>query len=434
MFTFSRFFALALLMALPFDAMLSPNLNPKVDYVRTVVVDAGHGGKDSGALGAVSKEKDIALSVALKVAAYIRENFPNVKVIMTRDTDVFIELRERARIANDAKADLFISIHCNAVPGASQTALGTEVYIMGTHVLDINLDVAKRENEVIYLEDDFNTKYGGYDPNSPEGHILLSMFQDAFQLQSMELATKLDEQFKNLAKRKSRGVKQAGFWVLKATAMPSVLIETGYITTRKEESFLNSASGQEMLAVCIYRAFCQYKGQAEGQDLTHLAERVKLTLSSPPAEPVKEPVKPAPVNPEPVKPIKPDLVHSGNEPAKPNNTPNKPAAEPTVVKPAVQVETKPSVVLDAKLIEFRVQVAASPTQLNLQESKWGLVPGLMEALEDGKYKYLSQAYTSFSEANAMRGSLASKGFKDCFVVAYQQGLRVDINKAKLLRP
>lgn len=237
------------------------------DYskIDKVVIDAGHGGKDPGTLGAHSREKDVALAIALKVGTLISENLPDVKVIYTRKTDVFIELFKRAQIANDAKADLFISIHCNSIE--THIAKGTETWIMGTHRDAKNLEVAKKENSAILLEADYNKNYDNFDVNSPESYISLTLIQGAYREQSMYLAEKVQNQFKNRVYRIDRGVKEAGFLVLVYTAMPSILIETGFLSNYEEEKFLNSEQGQDYIASAIYRAFKAYKYSIEDDNI-----------------------------------------------------------------------------------------------------------------------------------------------------------------------
>lgn len=226
-------------------------LNP----VQKVVIDAGHGGKDPGGMGKNSQEKHIALKIAQLLAIGIRTNFPDVEVIMTRADDTFIPLYERAAIANREGADLFISIHANIMPGSSAT-YGTETFVMGQHVAKHNLAVAKRENASILLEDNVKENYG-YDPNSDQGHIMMSMFQHAFLERSILFAELVEGEFAS-AGRKSRGVKQAGFVVLKETTMPSVLVETGFMSNSKEETYLLSGVGQQKLANAILKAFSSY--------------------------------------------------------------------------------------------------------------------------------------------------------------------------------
>ena len=217
-----------------------------------IVIDAGHGGKDPGALGSTSREKDINLAIALKTGEYIEQNIKNVTVIYTRKNDTFIELRDRANIANKNNADLFISIHANWAK--SKNVLGAETYIMGHAKDQANLEVAMIENSVLLLEDDFNTKYEGFDPKSSESYIMFSLTQKVFQDQSTDLASKIQTQFRERVNRNDRDVKQAGFWVLYNTKMPSVLVETGFITNPTEEKFLISKEGQDYLASSIFRA------------------------------------------------------------------------------------------------------------------------------------------------------------------------------------
>ena len=232
--------------------------------IKTIIVDAGHGGHDPGTHGKISKEKDIALKIALKFGKYVEEHIEGVKVIYTRDSDKFIPLETRAQIANKAGADLFISVHCNALP-QRPSIYGTETYVMGTHKNEQNLQVAKRENSVILLEDNYQETYGDFDPNTPESHVLFSLYQTAYQRNSFKFASLVEDQFKRRVGRYSRGVKQAGFWVLWRTAMPSVLIETGYLTNSKEERELNDELKQDYIASGIFRAFRDYKEQLEAE-------------------------------------------------------------------------------------------------------------------------------------------------------------------------
>ena len=228
----------------------------------TVVIDAGHGGKDSGAVGKVAKEKNINLAVALKLGELIAANCPDVKVVYTRKTDVFVELDERANIANRAKADLFISIHTNAT-AAKVGPRGAETYTLGMHRAADNLAVAKRENSVITLESDYQQKYEGFDPNSSESYIIFEFMQDQNMASSVEFAKGVQEQFARTAGRVNKGVYQAGFLVLRETSMPSVLIELGYISTPDEEQYLNTAKGQQAMALSIYNAFKNYKNKKQ---------------------------------------------------------------------------------------------------------------------------------------------------------------------------
>ena len=229
--------------------------------VTTVVIDPGHGGTDPGTMGKKSKEKDVALKISLKLGAYIEKNIPDVKVVYTRKTDVYMSLEDRAALANKVKADLFICVHANALAGSP--AYGTETYVMGLHKDKGNLEVAQRENSVILMDENYQEHYEGFNPNSDESYILISLEQSAYQESSLLFAQKIEHQFKKKAGRFSRGVKQAGFWVLWRTAMPSVLVETGFLTNPKDEGLLLSSSGQDSTALAIYRAFKEYKTEVE---------------------------------------------------------------------------------------------------------------------------------------------------------------------------
>ena len=221
-----------------------------------IVIDAGHGGKDPGALGSFSAEKNIALAIALKTGGYIEKNLKNVNVIYTRKTDKFIELKDRPEIANRNNADLFISIHVNST--SSKSIHGTETYVMGLAKDQQNLEVAMKENEVILLENDYSTSYEGFDPKSPESYIMFTLMQNIYLQQSTSLASEIQNRYKDQHNRYDRGVKQAGFWVLFMTTMPSVLTETGFITNPVEEKFLNSPEGQDKIASSIFQACSDY--------------------------------------------------------------------------------------------------------------------------------------------------------------------------------
>ena len=225
--------------------------------VRTVVIDAGHGGRDPGAVGRYAKEKDIALAIALKTGQYIEKNLTDVEVVYTRKTDVFVELHRRAQIANDREADIFISIHCNA--NNSSKPYGTETYVMGLHKSQANLEVAKLENAALLKEEDYSDMYDGFDPNRDEDYITLTLFQNAYLENSLILASMVQDQFRERARLKDRGVWQAGFWVLYKTAMPGILVETGFLSNPNDERYLRSEEGQTYIASAIYRAFKEYK-------------------------------------------------------------------------------------------------------------------------------------------------------------------------------
>lgn len=236
------------------------------DKTFTVVIDAGHGGHDPGAIGKRGREKNINLSVALKVGRLIKENCPDTKVIYTRDKDIFVPLHRRAEIANNAKADLFISIHTNSIASRTAQVSGTETYTLGLHRTQENLEVAKKENSVILIEDDYTQQYAGFNPNSSESYIIFEFLQDKNMAQSVNFAQLVQKQFR-AENRTDKGVHQAGFLVLRETTMPSVLIELGYITNPAEERFLLSDAGSSTLARSIYKAFLNYK-QGKGKDIS----------------------------------------------------------------------------------------------------------------------------------------------------------------------
>ena len=255
---FFGFGALVLLFLLPLFAY-----SQKGEKIQTIVIDPGHGGKDTGALGKLTTEKALNLAVALKFGNYIKENLPDVKVIYTRNTDKFVELSERADIANRNNADVFISIHCNSTE-TPNSASGAETFVMGESKNEKNLEVAKKENAAILLEDNTDA-YDNFDPNSTEAYILFSLSQSLYQSQSLNIADKVQKQFASKG-RHDRGVQQAGFLVLWKTSMPSILVELGFINHAQEEQFLNSEKGQNQMALALYRAFAEYKSEFEAEN------------------------------------------------------------------------------------------------------------------------------------------------------------------------
>lgn len=245
-------------------------MNKNRKAIKKIVIDAGHGGHDPGAVGKLYKEKDIALSIALKLGEQIKSNLPGVQVIFTRDSDIFLPLHIRTRIANEAKADLFISIHCNFA--VNREAYGTETFVMGVHTAQENLEVARRENSSILLETNFEANYGGYDPNSPVGHIILSNYQNAFLTQSIDFANLVEKQLTAKKYSQSRGVKQAGFIVLKRATMPSVLVEAGFLSHENEEKYLGMAEGQSQIAHALFLAIKEWASVEPLDDLAKSLE------------------------------------------------------------------------------------------------------------------------------------------------------------------
>jgi len=235
----------------------------QVSVLKKVVIDPGHGGHDSGAPGKISKEKDIVLDISLRVGKMINEAFPDVEVIFTRKTDIFVELDKRGDIANKAHANLFISIHANSVKKGSKCPSGAETFVMGNSRSAANMEVAQLENSVILFENDYSTRYEGFDPNKPESYIKFSLMQNSYLIQSLDFAAEIQNRFRNTAKRVDRGVSQANFLVLWKTVMPSVLVELGFICHPEEEKYMNSAAGKEKLATAIFQAFSSYKAKIE---------------------------------------------------------------------------------------------------------------------------------------------------------------------------
>lgn len=452
--------------------------------VKTVVIDAGHGGHDPGCSGAHSREKHIALAISKKLAEIMRERFPALQVILTRDKDVFIPLQERAAIANRNEADMFISIHCNYMPGSSATR-GTETYVMGLHTADENLEVAKRENAAILHEDNYVENYGGYDPNSPEGHIMLSMFQNAFLEQSISFANKVEERFAESA-RKSRGVKQAGFLVLRETAMPSLLIEAGFLSSRREEAYLKTAEGQLVIANAILEAFAEYKYEVEAVDLTtepllarsvqqrqglqpmKTANVVTIDNRSFPSAKTKQqprsantqqsqayqtyraentiPVNTKPtvnrrsvtVEPEPMMIPQHNQVRRATKP-KPIYHDTPVVSHPAATPPRTSSSTTESI--DQPMgkktnpkqqnIRFCVQLAASPKPLITNTQKWQSISYRIEVIQESRmYKYQARHFLNFQQAFSAKLQVQRQGFKDAFIVAYKNGEKIPLQDAK----
>ncbi|MCD8031954.1 MAG: N-acetylmuramoyl-L-alanine amidase [Bacteroides sp.] len=350
------------------------------DFV--VVIDPGHGGRDPGAVGKISKEKDINLKVALKVGDLIQKNCKDVKVIYTRSTDVFVALDRRAQIANNAKADLFISIHTDAASG-SKTVKGVSTWTLGLARSDANLEVAKRENSVILYESDYQTRYAGFNPNSAESYIIFEFMQDKYMEQSVHLASLMQKEFKTTCKRVDRGVHQAGFLVLKASAMPSILIELGFISTPEEERYLNSEQGMNNLANGIYRGFLQYKKEQELR-LTGVSQIV-----IPPA--ASEPVSAAP--PQTAATTSQNISsHSDEE------------------------------------IVFKVQILSANRLLPANDKSFKGLKGIDHYKEGSTYKYTYGASTDYNQIQQTRRSISAQ-FKDAFVIAFRGDTKMDVKEA-----
>ena len=331
--------------------------------IQTVVIDAGHGGKDPGAVGTKSKEKDITLAVAKKTGDLIKKTYPDVKVVYTRSTDVFVELMERARIANRNNADIFISIHCNSVANAPKTC-GAETFIMGDHRNSANLNVAKRENASILYESNAEENYGGFDPNSTEAYIAFSFIQSEFKQHSLELAELVQNELVGKTKRTDRGVQQAGFLVLYKTAMPSILVEIGFISNPTEELYMMSKEGQDYLASAICRAFCTYKTNYEKESV--------------------------------------ELQHEEAQASEPQE------------RPAVDKNSG---------VVYKVQFATRSRKLDNPQSVYKDLQNIDYYEHNGMFKYTAGCFATKAEADNYLKEVVSKGYDGAFVVKFENGIR-----------
>ena len=348
-----------------------------------VVIDAGHGGHDPGAIGKISKEKNINLNVALKVGNLIKNNCDDVKVIYTRSKDVFIPLGRRAEIANNAKADLFISIHTNALAN-NRTAKGASTWTLGLAKSDANLEVAKRENSVILYESDYQTRYAGFNPNSAESYIIFEFMQDKYMEQSVHLASLMQKQFRHTCKRLDRGVHQAGFLVLKASAMPSILIELGFISTPEEERYLNSETGATTMAKGIYHAFLNYKREHE----------IRLTGVSKTVIPTEQ---------------------KGQEIEKENDRP-------------VTVQKVAENATNDNEITFKIQILTSFKPLAKNDKRLKGLKGVDYYKEKDIYKYTYGASGDYNKVLRTKRTITAK-FKDAFIIAFRDGEKMNVNEA-----
>lgn len=412
-----------------------------------VVIDAGHGGKDHGCSGSHSKEKFIVLDIALKLGDLIRFYHPEIEIIYTRDTDVFIPLDTRIQIANKNKADLFISIHANYI--SKSYVRGTETYVMGLHRAEENLAVAKRENSAILYETDYESTYGGYDPNSSEAHILLSMYQNAYLDKSINFATKVENSFTTRTILKSRGVKQAGFLVLRKATMPSALIETGFLSSSDDESYLLSEQGQDDVANAILKAITEYKREVEGE--YWLAENAANEQAA--KESSQKAIEPKTVVVQQTNTSSQTKVIQKAIPSEHSSTKNhshtktysgatgiqnsekvlissnqvthtshQPATPKSAVSQAQQ-RAKTQIAQANKV--YRIQIAAGKKKLiKSQSSLFASVGDLEIRQENEMYKYLTGHYYDLAEAYSAKETMLKRGFKGAFVVAYVNDQRI----------
>jgi N-acetylmuramoyl-L-alanine amidase len=355
-----------ILLLTPLFSLGQENEEEFFSQLNTVVIDAGHGGEDPGCHGSNSKEKDIALAISLKLGAYLEDRYEDLNVIYTRKTDVFLELDERAHIANENQADLFICIHANS---ASPSAFGTETYVMGNAKTESNLKAAQRENAVILLEDNYQEKYENFDPNSPESYIAMTIMQSAYQGQSIHFAKMVQDQFRERVGRKDRGVKMAPFLVLHQTTMPSVLIETGFLTNQSEEQFLLSELGQDYMASAIFRAFRDYKEELE--------EKSKLLAEE---------------------------------------------------KAAREEEYKRMRKVDEDLV-FKVQLATSSQEVDPKPENFKGLEGVEYYEAGGLFRYTYGIEKSWEEASKLQEEVRSAGYEDAFIIAFYNGKRIAVGEA-----
>lgn len=408
-----------------FQACKDNGIPSNSNTIKTIVLDAGHGGKDDGCSGQHSKEKHLALDITLALGKTIEAAYPSISVIYTRTKDVFIPLHQRATIANRNKADLFISIHCNALGKKLAYISGTETFVMGTENSVHNSEVARRENEAILLEENYLEQYQGFDPNSDEGHIFQNIFQNAHLDRSILLAEKIEKYVIRSSKRKSRGVRQAAFVVLRQTTMPSVLVETGFLTNSKDEQYLSSKSGQQQMSSAIFKAFSEYKNEIEEEGFNlELATLREATI------PVKEENELIESPVEEKTPVVKQRVLVSGATQRATEPVQEVEAQEEEIKPIV-LEEKAPIKKERKKLVFSVQLAASPTPIDINIPKWQL-EGLKVQKEKQFHKYLVGNYTSYDKAAARRKEVSVVGFKGAFVVAYLDGARISLTEAQAL--
>lgn len=386
----------------------------------TLVIDPGHGGHDAGALGAISKEKNINLAVALRFGKYVEQNLPEVRVIYTRKTDVFIPLNERANIANRANADLFISVHTNALP-AGKVARGFETYTLGMHRAKDNLDVAMRENSVISMEKDYQQRYQGFDPRSSESYIIFEFIQGKNMERSVELARMIQRGVCDGANRPDKGVHQAGFLVLRETSMPGCLIELGFITTPDEERLLNNDSRVDDIARGIYEAFAKYKNKYDKSVSVPYRAKDSEDVNLPKIVPDQEPAP------------KTCVVTRGKQPKREEATPEQPKREVKKQEPKKDVkkqETKKDVkkaeVADAPV--FKLQIFVGSRNLRKGDAHFKGETDYDSFQEGNLVKYTLGASTNYNEIYRLRKEKLEK-FPEAFIIAFKNGQKYDVNQA-----
>ncbi len=382
------------------------------------MIDPGHGGRDPGALGRNSMEKDIVLAIGLKLGQYIEENLPEVNVIYTRKTDEFVKLYRRAQIANENNADLFISLHCNS--SRVKSTYGTETYVMGLHRSQANLEVAKRENAAILYEDDYEETYDGFDPYSPEANIIFTLYQNAYLENSLDMASLVQQQFSERANRVDRGVKQAGFLVLYQITMPGILVEAGFLSNPAEEKFLMSETGQAYIASAIFRAFREYKEEHEKlyaarknnykepakiqqyqKDKTKTGEKGKITGSVDEHKLVADITKGKDIN---------YIDHKTGECSKKD------------ISKTLDNDHETS-------ISFRVQIATASIKKPLDSPEFSILKEVDYYFHEGLYKYTVGNANTLEAAAKIQEEVQKAGFTDAFVVAFLNEERISPSEA-----
>tara|TARA_R110002074_G_scaffold203432_3_gene371349 strand:- start:14176 stop:15417 length:1242 start_codon:yes stop_codon:yes gene_type:complete len=401
-----KFFYISLVIAISFllQSFVGLDTEKKSDDPFIVVLDAGHGGHDPGNLGNGYLEKKIALNIVLKVGEILSKN-KDIKVIYTRKDDTFIDLYVRGEVANKANADLFVSVHCDS---HTSDAHGAGTFVLGLHANKQNFEIAKKENSVIYLEDNYENRYADYDINSPESVIGLTIMQEEFLDQSVALATMIQENFSSSLKRTDRKVKQAGFIVLHQTFMPSVLVETGFLTNKEEGAYLNSGKGQNEMGSAIAKAILHYK---EGVQPT--LKTVETSIEKPKAPPIKEEIAVITKQESTDVPTKVEEVKEIIE---------KPVAE---AKPKEVISSKEV----AESILFKIQLMASSKNVQLTSANFKGLSNLSQEPYKNLYRYMYGETKSYREAKMMQTLAQEKGYKTAYIVAYKLGERIPIKQA-----
>ena len=398
--------------------------------VKTIVIDAGHGGKDSGCLTGGLKEKDITLAISKQVYAMLRATLSDVQIIMTRDDDRFLPLQIRADIANNNHADIFISIHCNALK--SKRINGSESYVMGLHKADQNLEVVKRENASLLLE--------GKNPNDIEGLIMMQISQNAHLEQSLNLADKIEKYLGFNTQLRSRGVKQAGFYVLKATAMPSVLVETGYLTNKKDFGFLKDGKGQQEVAAAIHDAVIEYCEEYQKNNSLITVSTTDIA-TNPSIKPKEEKIRKVRLDSDPTDPKKTNKPKRKEKKTNTSNTDelasngmnamlrgNEPTAIVETKSTGPKHATKHS--SDNSNIEIQIQLGAFGKKKSLTDPVWKGTANISEFWENGLYKYRVTQIPTIAEAKLQQEGLKAKGFSNCYLIVLKNGERIPTKLAE----